>query len=182
MKATQRKMAYYGKSKVISLLDMVWRNTNRGGGFSWERLNHSMSDALGLTIGSGFPFKESDFKVIAQQKYPHTRWGGFEWCYRLAIESGNRTAIASFEAWTGRKPFIARNVTLCRYFQRSTFLHSGGVRKLSRVAVGCTFELCGEVFEVTSFNDAKGYLIAKKISDTGLVGPLLRLTPREVKG
>jgi hypothetical protein len=96
------------KSSALELIQHVWDHNREGTGFSWERLNQSMYSSVKLAIGSGLKFGKSDFEYIAE-KMRVGYWcgadGGEPW-YSLAIKMGNSSAIAAFEQWKNRKPFL----------------------------------------------------------------------------
>ena len=56
-------------SNALKLLSLVWDHCDNN---SWERLNHSMRNALELAVGSGLSFNASDFTVMSDR----FRWGG----------------------------------------------------------------------------------------------------------
>src|SRR5262245_17686092 len=119
---------------VIALLDLTWNHTNQAGGHSYERLNYAMQQALTLAIGAGFPWQVDDMAYIAT----HYRFGYWcrespEWIYTLAVHCNNLAAAQSYEAWQGRKPFIADQVEPPGYGSRG-FLHRSGTRQRGRLA------------------------------------------------
>jgi len=79
-------------------------------GRSWQRLNTSMSAAVRLAIEGGLSFDVDDFEAIARplrMAYWCGADSGEDW-YRLAIETGHPTAIAAYERWRDRKPYLVR--------------------------------------------------------------------------
>lgn len=145
------------RSQVIELLDLVWQNANSATSFSWERLNHSMRSALGLTICSGFEFAEDDIQYV-MKNYRSGRWIGAcdEWIYRDAILVGNMSAIKSFEKYRGREPFIADDVTIGMF--RGDFQGVASDRKRERLAVGFGFSYRGFRLKVNSFAKDGSYI------------------------
>lgn len=154
-------MAKKKKSACIELLDLVWANANNAIPHSWERLNHAMSSALRLAIGSGFELLETDILHVFKN-YRSGYWIGEsdEWIYCHAIACNNMSAIKSFESAKGRTPFIADNVSIGgRYRVRSEFMHGGcGTRKKERLAVGAEFPYRGLTLRVTSFAADSSYI------------------------
>jgi hypothetical protein len=146
------------ETPVIQLLDMVWENTNKAVGHSWERLNHAMQEALSLTIGAGFEFAEEDMAAIAS-KYNFGYWCGEspEWIYGAAVDATNLSAAKSYEKWKNREPFIADNVK--REGFRGGYRHGGhSERQRERLAVGAIFPWKGYTVKVTSFaKDGKSF-------------------------
>lgn len=138
-------------SPAMVLLSHVWKHTGDNGGTSWDRLNDAMSSSLRLAINAGLQFDLDDFKSFSRD-FNSRRWiGDAEWCYSKACGSehndhgGNPSAVQSFEAWLGRKPFLVR--------------HEPKEKTPKRLYVGARFRwLDNEEFRlvfVTSFNDAK---------------------------
>ena len=146
------------KSKVITLLDLVWSNTNAAVGHSHERLNHAMRNALELAIGSGFEFAAADVKYIRSNYRSHF-WIGEtdEWIYTLAVKVGNMSAIKSFEKYKDREPFIAAKVEVG---SNGDYLHLAGNRQKERLAVGFNFMFEGRKCTVTSFAKDQSFLTA----------------------
>lgn len=147
-------------SEVIKLLDRVWKNANSATAHSWERLNHSMRDALTLAVGSGFTWKAGDMAAIASGKYNFGYWSSdsTEWIYALAIETENLTAAKSYEAWKKREAFIADDVT---FHASGGFIHTSSAnRGRERLAVGFEFQWKGLKVKVTSFSEDGSYLTA----------------------
>jgi len=98
-------------SPAYSLMAHVWQCSLEATGHSWERLNHAMHDALKLAINAGMIFESDDFgRIMAGFRGGY--WildGGGEWCYALAVRTGNLSAARAFEHWKGRKPFIGKD-------------------------------------------------------------------------
>lgn len=143
-------------SPVLVLLKHVWKHEGHGSGQSWARLNGAMGSALGLAIRSGLRFDVDDFATFAKD-FNSCRWiGDAEWCYSAACgaehgdHGGNPSAVQSFEAWTGRKPFLVRyeprDKTPKRLYVGSRFQWWDG-KKLAWV-------------HLTSFDDSKGTCVA----------------------
>lgn len=135
-------------SPAIMLLDHVWEFAMKGCDHSWERLNHTMRDALLLAIGGGLVFEPGDFSHI-RSNYRSGYWIGEsdEWCYAMAVACCNPSAVASFERYKNRSPFIADDVSP----KRSEWLHMTGSRVKERLAVNSTFPWKGKTVIVTSF-------------------------------
>jgi hypothetical protein len=136
------------KSAAIRLLDLVWQNTTKD--TSYERLNHSMRDALTLAIGCGMPMAAGDIKHVFSN-YRSGYWisDSDEWIYTLAIQVGNMPAIKSYEAAKDRKPFLADDVS---FSADSGYIHSSYVnRQRERLCVGCSFSWKGLTLKVNSF-------------------------------
>ncbi|MCK4624345.1 MAG: hypothetical protein KAV00_03470 [Phycisphaerae bacterium] len=148
-------------SPAIQLLDIVWKNSVAVTGFSWDRLNRSMASALSLAIDSGMRFDPGDFAAILK-KYRMNRWCGMdgglaEGFYMLAVVTDNISAAQSFEAWKGRKPFIADGVDPPEWQHR---VPRAWLRKRGRLAVGFTFGWNGEMVTVTTFAKDGSHLVA----------------------
>lgn len=101
-----------GDSAAYTLLRYVWRHESKAGGGSWRRTNNSMQQALSLAITAGFRFHPGDFARFAKE-FGSSHWiGDGEQCYARAVgaesgdHGGNPSAVKSFEAWKGRKPFL----------------------------------------------------------------------------
>ena len=121
-------------SPVDRLLTIVWENTLKATGHSWERLNHAMHAALKLAIGAGFEFETDDMKQV-MANYRTGYWiGDPEWCYSMAIGQGNLSAAKSYEAWKAREPFIADDVDIGRHWNNEGFAHSVSGRVKERLA------------------------------------------------
>lgn len=147
------------ESAAMQLLSLVWRETNTATAFSWERLNHAMRAALELAIGAGMKFAEGDFGATLDRWNPG-RWlsESDEWCYALAVEVGNRSAIAAYEAYRKRGSIIADDVDTGD--RHSGYLHLSGRRQRERLAVGFKFPWYGEQATVTSMPHGDGPLVA----------------------
>ena len=144
------------QSPARTLLEHVWEHANSKTNYSWERLNHSMVDALTLAIGSGMAFVVDDWNLSG---FNAGRWVGetMERYYRMAVVTGNRSAIETFEAWRNRKPIIADDANMGGryvYSGESGYTHGGGgTRQRERLVIHCSFLYQGEVVEVTSFTE-----------------------------
>ncbi len=137
------------KSQVIQFMDLVYNNANDGTSHSWGRINSAMRSALKLTIGSGFKFLADDFAYV-MANYRSDYWiSDPEWMYAYAIAEGNKTAVASFEAWKRREPFIADDVSMG---ERHEYAHASGTRDKERLHVGAQFKWKGQRVTVTSFS------------------------------
>lgn len=143
-------------SPALELLTHVWKHEGHGLGQSWGRVNDAMGSALKLAIKAGLRFDPDDFKTFSKD-FRSGRWiGDAEWCYSRACggeyndHGGNPSAVQSFEAWRGRKPFIVR-------FEPND-------KTPKRLYVGAQFKWAdkGELrlVHVTSFNDTKQTCIA----------------------
>ena len=134
-------MAKKTDSPAIQLLRLLWRHEGHQMGHSWERINATMRNGLGLAIRSGLEFARGDFAVISDAFNPGC-WLNGERMYSVAClgEHGpNRSAAISFERWKGRKPFILDG---------------------HRLAVGSKFDWYDDRVTVTSFADDSSYLVA----------------------
>lgn len=146
-------------SPVRQLLSLVWGQSLKATGHSWERLNHSMYAAMQLAINAGMPFEADDFSA-AMNEFRAGYWfgeTGGESLYTLAVQTGNLSAAQAYEAWKGRPPFIVDDVD--PGWNRS-FAHTTGKRARGRVAVGFSFPWQGHDVTVTSFSDDGRYLTA----------------------
>ncbi|KKL48166.1 hypothetical protein LCGC14_2328280, partial [marine sediment metagenome] len=92
-------------SDAMTLIQHVWDTCLPG---SWSRLNSAMAVAVRLAIEAKLHFALADFSRIEQAMRVH-RWcgaaGGEIW-YNLAIKSRHGSAIAAFEQWKSRRPFL----------------------------------------------------------------------------
>ena len=117
----------------LTLIQHVWDNAPRK---AWETLNHSMSKALDLAIGSGMEFAAADLNLINKTMRTSYWMGQYGWepSYAFAIAVGNNSFIAAFEGWTGRKPFFGNNVET---INAEGFIHRtmGCQRKRERMAI-----------------------------------------------
>ncbi len=156
-------------SPAIELLQMAWDHCNSATEFSYERLNHAMSFALELAIGSGFQFATSDFFQISET-FRFGYWGGednggfAESFFATAVKVDNMSAIQAFENWKGRGPFIADNVDYAHLWSR--WAHGGGSRAKGRACVGCRFPWNGETVTVTSMPRGDAPLVACSYKNT----------------
>lgn len=148
------------------LLRHVWENCSRD---SWGRINHAMRQALKLAIGARLEFVEADFKAIFSSPrsggFNGGYWvtGGSEWIYAMAIESDNSTAWTAYEAYKGRRPFIANNVEARNH--GLGYIHADTMsRKRGRLAEGYSFPISTNLgtmtnlrrWYVTGFDDKAG--------------------------
>lgn len=137
-------------SAAIQLLDLVWANANAATSHSYERLNHSMHDALSLAIGSGMEFAEGDIAYVLSN-YRSGYWisESDEWIYSLAIAVENVSAVKSYETAKDRNPFLADDVSMTNH---SGYTHGGTFsRQRERLNVGCSFAWKGLTLKVNSF-------------------------------
>jgi len=141
----------------MKLLTLVWENVAEATPHSWDKVNHSMRTALDLAIGSGMRFSKDDFKQIAE-RFRAGYWfsdDGGEHFYTLAVNVCNVSACQSFEAWKGRKPIIADEVSpeshVARECHGYTHGHRGS-RQQDRICVGTSFFYAGIRPIVTSFS------------------------------
>ena len=154
----KRKEPEDTRSAVIKLLDLTWQNANAKTSFSYERLNHSMANAVSLAIGAGFAFAEDDIKLI-RANYRSSYWIGEsdEWMYCEAVAVGNMSAIKSYEKWKKREPFIAEQVDI-QMRRHNAYQHGSGSRQKERLVVGATFKWQGAPVKVTSFSSDQSYI------------------------
>jgi hypothetical protein len=150
------------QSPVLDLLDTVWNHWGGATRHSWDRVNHSMRQALCLAIGSGMEFGSDDFAEI-QRRYRFHYWGGedaggfAEGFYTLAVVEGNLSAARAFEKWKGRPPFIWDSILLPR---EGHYTKSGGRREMARLTVRSEFAWRGQRVKVTSFADDGSHVVA----------------------
>lgn len=144
------------KSPAYKLLEHVWRNALKTTRHSWERLNHSMADAMCLAIYSGMKFDTSDIDKVSQS-FRMGYWGDGERFYTRAVKAGNISACHTLEKYLNRKPFIAKfNLD---YWNGDGYMRSPH-RQSGRICVGCSFAWDGDRVTVTSFADDGSYFIA----------------------
>jgi len=153
--AMPKKKSPPPKSTVIQLLDIVYDASLESTGHPWERLNTALHIALETAIGVGFKFDIDDWIYIGSH-YRSECWLGsnVEYWYSKCVSDCNMSAIASFEKWKEREPFIADNVEPID----SKFAHMTGTRQTCRLAVGFSFRWKGAKVTVNSFGD--GYVNA----------------------
>lgn len=147
-----RKKDPLAENHVLRVLSEVWGQTNRAIGHSWERLNGAMRAALRLVISAGFEFQGCEFAAIRDRWSPGY-WLDIERAYTWAVAADNLSAAKAIEAYLGRRPLIADDVTHNHY--AVMFHHSGDFRKRDRLAVGSWFHWNGEQVKVTSFPDGE---------------------------
>ena len=141
------------KSKAISLLTTVWEYGQKD---SWERINHSMRNALSLAIGSGLKFGLNDFHYMSQN-FRTGYWFSAdpEWIYTEAVVVGNTSCVEAWEHFKNRIPFRANSVST-RNGCDGGYIHANSVtRKRERLAIGMSFPFDGWTWHVTNFNDIK---------------------------
>jgi hypothetical protein len=146
-------------STALKLLKVVWENGTKD---SWERVNHSMRNALTLAIGSGLDFAAKDFGIMASD-FSWSYWATDdpEWIYHHAILNGNQSCVEAWEKYQNRSPFRANDVSLYRWEGAESdgygYLHTSSVkRQRERLAVGFGFPIDGRQWWVTKFDDDKG--------------------------
>lgn len=148
------------QSSAYALMAHIWQCSLKATGHSWERLNHAMYDALKLAINAGLIFGPDDFAKIMHD-FDGGYWildGGGEWCYSMAVQTGNLSAAQAFEHWKKRKPFIADDVDYDAGDDRGK--HGSYGRQRERLAVGFKFPWKEHKAKVTSFGDDGTYLMA----------------------
>jgi len=138
----------------MRLLRLVWTESQKHKGFSWECLNHSMRDALALVIGAGMELKAKDFDAIWGE-LSGGRWVGADdsWMYSMAVCVGNTSVIKSIEDRGKFRPWIANNV-LTNRSESGAYMHGGGgTRRRERLSVGFGVEMDGRMWFVTQIKD-----------------------------
>lgn len=129
-----------GPSPALTFVRHAWESRCEATPHSWSTINATMRATLMLAVTGGMSFAKGDFAEI----YRSMRGGYWfgesgEGYYSAACEAGNLQACASFEEWTGRKPFMWEG---------------------SRLHVGRRLTWEGLDVKVTSFQDDKGHLTA----------------------
>jgi len=100
------------QSSARKLIKLVWEHNREATGFSWQRLNSSMHQAVMLAINAGMQFSLNDFSEIYKEMRGHYWFGPDnahsqgEYFYSTAVKTGNLSACQSFEQWKERPPFI----------------------------------------------------------------------------
>lgn len=165
--------------ELEKFLLLVWKNANKEIGHSWERLNHAMSEALTLAVGSGFVVEVEDLRAV-YEKFRGGYWlrGGLEGVYRTAVIVGNLRAARAIEEYLGRPPFIVDGVELPRCFESEKYVHRVAYRKRERVVVGAEFDWKGHRVAVTSIK--KDYFVACSY-DGGKVEKRFRIGVSEIR-
>lgn len=98
------------QSAAMKLVMLVWESRMDDTGFSWTRVNQGMSMAVKLAIHCGMEFHKTDFGTMSAE-LRMGRWCGAdlgEQWYTQAIETNHASAIASYEEWRKRKPFLVQ--------------------------------------------------------------------------
>jgi hypothetical protein len=166
---------------ALKLLTLVWKNCKKD---TWERINHSMRNALNLAIGSGLRFKATDFNVMASE----FRWNFWvsesaEWIYTEAIINGNSSCVQAWEEHTGRTPFFANQVE-CHYVSGGYLHASTIIRQREKLAVNLAFKYQDTLAWVTGFDDKNGIMRAAVYQNRhrdGKPKKLLRLSHDQLK-
>jgi hypothetical protein len=140
-------MAKKKQSPALELVLHVWASACKAAPHSWERLNHTMYDAVTLAITGGLEFGVDDFNRICKTCRPQY-WLDTEQAYLMAVATPNISACKAFEHCLKREPVIADNVTGPAWHHYNTFTCQRG-----RVAKGCTFDFRGLRPKVTSFSN-----------------------------
>jgi hypothetical protein len=105
------KSVHIADSPAMHLLRHVWNHNGHQQGKSWERVNGGMQGALSLAIASHLEFAKDDFTMISEN-FNSGYWigsDGGERYYSRACDCNNMSACLSFEAWSGRTPFIIQD-------------------------------------------------------------------------
>lgn len=159
-------------SAAKQLLTLVW---SRGKKDSWERINHSMRNALKLAIGSGLSFDAPDFDHFATV-FRWSYWvSDVEWIYADAVIYGNQSCIEAFEQWRGRVPFRANDVD-CPQWTNAGYIHANSIhRQRERMATNFRFRVGDDYWHVTGFDDAKGLIRVAKYSEPWPKGKPIKL-------
>lgn len=150
-------------SPAYQLAKLVWVNNCKATDHAWNRVNHSMREAVRLAINAGLIFAPEDFGRFRgefRSEYWDGETGG-EGFYTLAVATGNLSAAQSFETWKGRAPFIADDVRPASY----GYATRAGNRQRERLAVDFSFAWKGEQPFVTSFVRGGAYLTACTYKD-----------------
>lgn len=129
-----------GPSPAMQFVRCAWENRCEATAHSWRTVNDTMSSALMLAVTGGMSFAKGDLEEI-HRAMRGAYWFGEsgEGFYKAACEVGNIQACQSFEAWTGRKPFMWEG---------------------HRLSIRSQFTWEGQEVVVTSFQDTAGALIA----------------------
>lgn len=98
------------RSPAYQLVAHVWKHKLEATGYSWQRINTAMSQALSLAISAGLIFHEDDITDI-HAKMRGGYWfgdGGTERFYALAAGSRapNESACKALEKALGRAAFV----------------------------------------------------------------------------
>ena len=123
-------------SPARQLIDLVWQHNREATGHSWQRLNHSMADALRLAITAGLRFDLHDFAAIYKDMRGGYWFGEPEHSfYRLAVDFDHLSACQSFEAWKERPPFIHAGRRLAVGQQVTSWIAPGLSNQMPRAVV-----------------------------------------------
>jgi len=139
------------KSPAYILIEFVWYNEKTT---SYKKINEVMTLAIKIAIIANMEFYEDDFRNICKN-FNGGYWFGVnlngkgigEEFYSLAIEYNNKSAIKSFEIFSGLKPFITKD--------------------RHRVYTGLCFYDSNYKYRITGFNykNNKVYIVAYKRID-----------------
>jgi len=157
------------------LLELVWDTCPRR---SWTALNTAMSEALRLAICTGMEWDKA--ALLAVDKMKPDKWMGvrlWEWPYAQACATDNTSFLLAFEAWTGRRPFLANDVRYETYHPHG-YLHISDVRRQrGRLCLRAMAMLNGRRWEVTSITNDRIVLVASDKRGRSL----LKLTPEDCR-
>lgn len=143
--AKGRKIAASSDTPVVGVIKFMATS----GKASDRRAGYGVKAAIEACVESRMPFALGDFIAIENSKSLVDWHGaedhGIESMYRWLIDQKHESAIRSFEAWLGRKPFVVcgRRIAVGDAF------HWGSRRKRG-----------GTMFKVSSFDDEKHTLRA----------------------
>lgn len=143
---------------ALHLLNHVWTKNHAT---AWESLNHCMSDALNLAIGAKLEWEPADLRTIEQTMRPSYWMGehGWERFYALAVWTDGASFIKAFEAFSGRKPFIANGVD---GGDGGGYVHANSTHsKRGRIALRSDVWIDGERFECTSITSNRIVLTSR---------------------
>ena len=161
---------------ALQLLRLVWTDQHTT---SWEALNHCMWRAVMLAIGAKMTWAKEDFSYIHKSFRPAYWLGehGWEHPYALAVWIDNTSFIKAYEAFSGRKPFIANDLSACN--QGEGFIHATlQSRKRGRVALGTEVMLDKVVYKCTAITNER-IVLTLRTRDDKAPRRIIKVTPEE---
>jgi hypothetical protein len=160
---------------ALTLLSLVWNNQK---GKSWDDINHCMSRALQLVIGSHMSITVEDFKHISSHYRPAYWLGehGWEYPYALAVSCDNTGFAIALEEYLGRKPFFGNKITPV---DSRGYTHRTSECARERLTKWTQVHIDGQPGEVTSISNER---IIITLRDCGEKYPrrVLKLTHEQV--
>lgn len=162
MRDTARDEQTHTMKSALKLIAHVWGNRHTT---SWEAVNHCMYDAVKLAIGAKLEWEPNDFKYIEDNFRPGYWLGadGWERPYSLAVWTDATSFIKSYETFSGRKPFMANEVSA--YGQSEGYAHANSQNRVrGRIALNSEVWIDSVRFECTSITNERIVLTSRPAS------------------